>query len=87
MWSAKRMTELDGVKVVVLRPEDKVIATFDANIIDVAGAQEVYEHLRRFFENRPVIGIYGTEITFIREEDENAEDNFEKHLQALREDM
>ena len=81
------MTEFDGVKVVVLRPEDKVIATFDTNIIDVEGAQETYQHLRRFFENRPIIGIYGTEITFIREEDENAEDNFEKHLQALREDM
>ena len=81
------MTELDGVKVVVLRPEDKVIATFDTNILDVENAQEIYKHLRRFFEKRPVIGIYGTEITFIREEDENAEDNFEKHLQALREDM
>ena len=81
------MTELDGVKVVVLRPEDKVIATFDTNILDIEGAGEVYQHLRRFFENRPVIGVYGTEITFVREEDENAEDNFEKHLQALREDM
>lgn len=81
------MTELDGVKVVVLRPEDKVIATFDTNILDVESAQETYKLLRRFFENRPVIGIYGTEITFIREEKENAEDNFEKHLQALREDM
>lgn len=81
------MTELDGVKVIVLRPEDKVLATFDPDIIDLEGARQVYNHLRDFFNNRPIIGIYGTEITFIREEDENAEDNFEKHLQALREDM
>ena len=64
------MTEFDGVKVVVLRPEDKVIATFDTNILDVECAQETYKLLRRFFENRPVIGVYGTEITFIREEGE-----------------
>ena len=79
--------KLDGVRVIHLRPEDKVIATFDTKILDVESAQEIHCQLCKFFSERPVLGIYGTELKFIREEDENAEDNFEKYLQALREDM
>ena len=82
------MTELNGVQVIVLRPEDKVVASFDTNVVDIKGAQIIYKHLSEFFEGRPVIGIYGTELKFIREEfDNDAKDNFRERLAALQKDM
>ena len=71
--------KLDGVQVVHLRPEDKVIAIFDTNILTPENACELHEVLCKFFHNRPVIGLFGTELKFVREEDNNAEDNFEKY--------
>ena len=75
------------VQVIELRPDDQLLALFDPEYVDVAAANEIFHELRRAFPNRKMTGLWGTDIKILREEDKNAEDNFEKHMQALYEDM
>lgn len=76
--------KLENVEVIHLQPEDKVIAFYDPNIINVEEAYSIHHKLQDFFGDRDVLGIIGTKLMFIREEAiEDGKDNFEKHLEAL----
>ena len=74
------------VQVIELQPEDKILVLFNPEWMDVDQAHKMYKILLEDFPNRRLIGLYGTDIKIIREEDENAEDNFKKHLAALYKD-
>ena len=76
--------KLENVEVIHLQPEDKVIAFYDANIINVEEAYSIHHQLQDFFGDRDVLGMIGTKLMFIREEKiEDGEDNFEKYLETL----
>lgn len=78
------MDKLKDVQIIHLRPKDKVVAIYDPNLLNVEDAAHIHNELCKFFENRPVLGLFGTELKFIKEEeDNNAEDNFNKHLSSL----
>ena len=70
------------VQVIELQPDDKMLILFDPEWINIEQAHQVYKMLIEDFPNRNLIGLYGTDIKIIREEDENAEDNFKEHLLA-----
>ena len=74
------------VQVVELKPDDKILVLFDPQWMDLDQAHQMYKMLKEDFPDRTLIGLYGTNIKIIREEDENAEDNFKKHLFALGKD-
>lgn len=76
------MEELKGIQVVYLRPDDKVLVNFDTDIHDIEGACEIYKQIREFFPERPVLGVFGTEILIIKEEEDN-EDNIQKYFTTL----
>ena len=80
--------KLENVEVIHLQPEDKVIAFYDANIINVDEAHDIHHTLQDFFGDRDMLGVIGTKLMFIREEKiEDAENNFEKHLETLYKNM
>ena len=76
--------KLENVEVIHLQPADKVIAFYDANILNIEEVYDVHHYLQDFFGDRDVLGVVGTRLMFIREEKiEDGEDHFEKHLEAL----
>lgn len=76
--------KLENVEIIHLQPKDKVIAFYDANILNIEDVYSVHHQLQDFFGDRDVLGVVGTKLMFIREEKiEDGEDNFEKHLEAL----
>lgn len=81
------MEEIKGVEVIRLLPEDKVLVIFDTNIHTVETAQDAYKYLYEFFEGRTLLGVYGTNIKFIREEENNAENNDKEYFKTLRKNM
>lgn len=86
------MEEIKGVEVIRLLPEDKVLVIFDTNIHDMETAQQTYKYLDEFFEGHTLLGVYGTDIKFIREgenneEDENTENNDKEYFKTLRKNM
>ena len=81
------MEEIKGVEIIRLLPEDKVLVIFDTDIHTVETAQQAYKYLDEFFEGRTLLGVYGTDIKFIREEEENAENNDKEYFKTLRKDM
>ena len=72
------------VQVIELRPDDQFLVLFDPEYVDLAQAEELFKNLRKAFPNRNMMGLWGTDIKILREEDKNAEDNFEKHLKTLQ---
>lgn len=76
------MEEIKGVQVVYLRPDDKVLVNFDTNIYTIEAASDVYTQLRDFFSPYPVLGVVGTEVMIIKEEEDN-EDNIQKYFKTL----
>ena len=83
------MIELkDGVQVIHLQPDDKILVIYDPNFVDVAQAQDMHCAIRDFFNSNDILGVFGTEFKIIRKEKiEDAEDNFKEQLKALWEDM
>ena len=81
------MEGIKGVEVIRLLPEDKVLVIFDTDIHTVETAQDTYKYLDEFFEGRTLLGVYGTDIKFIREEENNAENNDKEYFKTLRKDM
>lgn len=86
------MEEIKGVEVIRLLPEDKVLVIFDTNLHDVETATQTYKLLSEAFEGHIVLGIYGADIKFIREEenneeDENTENNDKEYFKTLRKGM
>lgn len=77
------MDILNGVSAVVINPEDKVIVSFDPNIHNVESAGVMLNHLKSFFPKHDVIGIFGAEIKFIKEEKNETEDKIEKYFSPL----
>ena len=78
------MEEIKGVQLIRLLPKDKVLVIFDTNIHTVETAQQTYQYLGEFFEGRTLVGVYGVDIKFIREEEENAENNYKEYFTTLR---
>ena len=72
------------VQVIELRPDDQFLVLFDPEYVDLAQATELFQDLHEAFPNRNMTGLWGTDIKILREEDKNAEDNFEKHLKTLQ---
>lgn len=81
------MEEIKGVEIIRLLPEDKVLVIFDPDIHTIETAQQTYKYLDEFFERRTLVGVYGVDIKFIREEEENAENNYKKYYATLRKGM
>lgn len=83
------MIELsNGVQVIHLQPDDKILVIYDPNFIDVEQAGNMHREIRNFFSNNDILGVFGTEFKIIREGKlENAEGNFKEHLKTLWEDM
>lgn len=72
------------VQVIELHPDDQFLVLFDPEYVGLAQAEELFKNLRKAFPNRNMMGLWGTDIKILREEDKNAEDNFEKHLKTLQ---
>ena len=83
-YGSKRMEEIKGVEITHLLPEDKVLIIFDTEVHTIETAQQTYKYLDEFFEGRRLVGVYGVDIKFIREEEENAENNYKKYYATLR---
>ena len=83
------MIELkDGVQVIHLQPDDKILVIYNPNFVDVEQAQDMHRAIRDFFNSNDILGVFGTEFKIIRKEKiEDAEDNFKEQLKALWEDM
>ena len=81
------MEEIKGVEVIRLLPEDKVLVIFDTDIHTVETAQDTCKYLDEFFEGRTLLGVCGTDIKFIREEEKNAENNDKEYFKTLRKNM
>lgn len=81
------MEEIKGVEIIHLLPEDKVLVTFDTNIHTVETASKTYEYLSEFFGERTLLGVYGTDIKFIREEEKNAENHDKEYFTTLCKDI
>lgn len=83
------MIELsNGVQVIHLQPDDKILVIYDPNFIDVEQAGNMHRAIRNFFDNNDILGVFGTEFKIIREGKlENAENNFKERLKTLWEDM
>lgn len=81
------MEEIKGVEIIHLLPKDKVLVTFDTDIHDIETASQTYKHLSEFFGERIILGVYGADIKFIREEEKNAENNDKEYFKTLRKDM
>lgn len=81
------MEEIKGVEVIRLLPEDKVLVIFDTDIHTVESAQDTYKYLDEFFEGHTLLGVYGTDIKFIREEEKNAENNDKEYFKTLCKNM
>ena len=80
--------KFENVEIIHLQPEDKVIAFYDPNIINVEEVCNIHHQLQDFFGDRDVLGVVGTKLRFIRKEEiEDGENNFEKHLEALYKNM
>lgn len=77
------MDILNGVSVVVINPEDKVIVSFDTNIHDTKSASFMFNELKNFFPKHDVIGVFGAEIKFIKEEKNETKDQIEKCFLSL----
>ena len=77
------MDILNGVSVVVINPEDKVIVSFDTNIHDTKSASFMFNELKNFFPKHDVIGVFGAEIKFIKEEKNETEDQIKKCFSSL----
>ena len=77
------MDILNGVSVVVINPEDKVIVSFDTNIHDTESATTMFNALKNFFPKHDVIRIFGAEIKFIKEEKNETKDQIEKYFSSL----
>jgi hypothetical protein len=78
------MEEIKGVEIIRLLPEDKVLATFNTNIHTIETASQTYKFFSEAFEGHIVLGVYGADIKFIREEEENAENNDKEYFKTLR---
>ena len=76
------MIELkNGVQVIHLQPDDKILVIYDPNFVDVEQAQCMHRAIRDFFNSNDILGVSGTEFKIIRKEKiENAEDNFKEHF-------
>lgn len=71
-------------QIIELQPDDKILMLFNPEYVDLENARLMYETLKEEFPDRALIGLYGTDIKIIKE-NENAEDNFKKLLVALKE--
>ena len=78
----------DGVQVIHLQPDDKILVFYDPNFVVVAQARDIHCAIRDFFNSNDILGVSGIEFKIIRKEKiEDAEDNFKEQFKALLEDM
>ena len=64
-----------------------MLVTFDTDIHNIETASQTYKFLSEAFEAHIVLGVYGADIKFIREEEENAENNDKEYFKTLRKGM
>ena len=82
MTTTMDIKEKCQAQVIELQPDDKILMLFNPEYVDLENAHLMYKMLKEEFPDRTLIGLYGTDIKIIKE-NEDAEDNFKKHLATL----